>query len=51
MNEDGDKNEQEEGIYEQYDGDYEKYISKDGKSSNRTNPQRKVHQTANKPVG
>ena len=47
---DGDKNGQEEEIYEQYDGDYEEYISKNGKSSNRTNPQRKVHRTANKRV-
>ena len=46
----GEKNGQEEGIYEQYDGDYEKYISKNGKSSNRTNPQRRVHRTANKRV-
>ena len=46
----GEKNGQEEVIYEQYDGDYEKYISKNGKSSNRTNPQRKVHRTANKRV-
>ena len=49
-NGDGDKNGQEEEIYEQYDGDYEKYISKNGKSSNRTNPQRRVHRTANKRV-
>ena len=42
MNEDGDKNEQEEGIYEQYDGDYEKYISKNEKSSKGTNPNRGI---------
>ena len=37
-NGDEDKNEQGEEIYEQYDGDYEKYISQNDKSSNRINP-------------
>ena len=47
-NQDADKNGQEERIYEQYDGNYEKYISKNEKSSNRTNYQRRVHRTVNK---
>ena len=52
-NQDADKNGQEVEIYEGvgiYDGDYEEYISQNARSSNSTNPQRKVHRTANKRV-